>query len=521
MATRSPRKQRWLRTALKTLLVLVVLLLAVLGVAYWYFSTADAREPSRVAFAEHCAACHGTELAGTERGPSLMRPLDDPRGEMARIAEQIIDLHPEQDLDAWRASISSESIKAIALYVSERRQQWPATGTSKQLAFSESLVESRHHRFRIERVAALAGKPYSLEPLPDGRVLVAEKSRGLSLVEPNGQQRSPISGTPPAFDPLLNLGGNVLHLGSLLDVQRHPEFHQNGWIYLSHSHRCEANCGTPWPKSMVRVVRGRIRENQWVDEEIIWSVDPGYYTVVPDAVACGRLAFDDAGHVYVTVGGKAPYKHLHDLDTPYGKIHRVRDDGRVPEDNPFYLPANQRDDGSTQHTVYSYGHRTVQGLTAHPQNGTIWSTEMGPRGGDEINRIMNGQNYGWPLYTEGLGYNGKPITIGTDLGLTFPRAATIAPVVDFSPAPAISNLTVYEGEAFPAWNGDFLVGSLKARTLYRVRVRNEVAIEVEKLATNVGRIRDVEVGSDGTVYIAVEQGESGLLLRMVPEAHSD
>ena len=141
---------------------------------------------------------------------------------------------------------------------------------------------------------------------------------------------------------------------------------------------------------------------------------------MPDGVAGGRLAFDANADLYITVGGKATYDNLHVLDTPYGKIHRVHDDGRIPTDNPFWKPENKLSETSTRNTVYSYGHRTTQGLSADPQTGLIWSSEMGPRGGDEINRIVAGGNYGWPLYTNGLDYDAEPISIGKDLGLDFP-----------------------------------------------------------------------------------------------------
>ena len=424
--------------------------------------------------------------------------------------------HPGQDLAGWQASISSESIKALALYVMERRRDWPTTAESYALGVEEQRVDSRYHRFRVERIADLASRPYSIAPLPDGRILVSEKSRGLSIVDKRGVQGELITGTPPAFSPIVSLGGSQLTLGSLLDVELHPAYAENGWIYLSHTHRCQLDCGSPWPVTMVRVLRGRIEQGQWVDEELIWSVDPDYYTVVPDAVACGRLAFDGQGHVYVTVGGKAPYGNLHKLDTPYGKVHRVREDGSIPADNPFFLPPAQRAAGSTRHTVFSYGHRTSQGLAADPSSGEIWNTEMGPRGGDEVNRIIAGGNYGWPLYTGGIDYSGEPVSIGEDLGLDFAYEDTVAPVVDFTPAPGLSNFSFYRGHRFPRWDGDLLIGSLKARSLYRVRIRDGQEVERETLVTGIGRIRDVEIGADGLVYIAAEHADGGWLLRLTP-----
>ena len=224
------------------------------------------------------------------------------------------------------------------------------------------------------------------------------------------------------------------------------------------------------------------------------------------------------GYVYVTVGGKSTYDNLHIMDTPYGKIHRFADDGKVPADNPFWQPDDVRDPTSTRNTVWSYGHRTAQGLATDPRNGEIWSTEMGPRGGDEINLIQRGGNYGWPLYTNGLDYNADYVRIGENLGLDFELSETITPVVDFTPAPSLSNFTFYNGDRFPGWQNDLLLGSLRAQTLFRVRIKNNQVIEQEKLLTKFGRIRDVEIGTDGLVYVLIEHNETGSVLRLTPNS---
>ena len=163
-----------------------------------------------------------------------------------------------------------------------------------------------------------------------------------------------------------------------------------------------------------------------------------------------RLAFDRRGYLYISIGGKNVYGKLHDLNTPFGKIHRVRDDGTVPKDNPFWVAPEERPEASTMHTVWSYGHRTGQGLDGHPSNGEIWNTEMGPRGGDEINHILKGQNYGWPLYTNGLAYNGKEVSIGKDLGLGSKKLCEKYGHPEFSMA--------VKGQEFPGYDPRALKG---------------------------------------------------------------
>lgn len=495
----------------------IVSLLLMAG-GYWYFTTSASREPSLVAWNEHCASCHGTTLEGTNLGSALIDTNLKHGDSVAELMATITKGIPDTSMKAWDDELSSEQIKGLALFISEHRQKFPTTPQSYfKNPKSSRTIQSKHHDFRLERVTTLASRPYSLAYMPDGQILIAEKTRGLSLVGPDGNQGDLIRDTPQVWGTLLSVNGSWLNLGTVLDVELHPQYDENGWIYLSHTDRCNWLCGWVIPGTMVRVVRGRIKDGKWVDQETIWSVHKDHYTPVPDAVAGGRLAFDGRGHLYISIGGKNTYDKLHQLDTPFGKIHRVRDDGTVPQDNPFWIAEEERPEASTIHTVWSYGHRTAQGLDADPKSGEIWNTEMGPRGGDEVNHIVSGQNYGWPLYTNGLDYSGEEISIGKDLGLDFPIEDTVLPVVDFTPAPAISNFTFYQGSQFPAWENDLLVGSLKASTLYRLRIEGGKPVEQEKLITDFGRIRDVEMGDDGFVYIVIEHGEAGSLWRLVPE----
>ncbi len=499
-------------------LLIAALLLALLGGlgAYWFLSGYDSREVSRLAFNDSCASCHGADLAGTAEGSPLIGTAQNLQTDVGTILADMNAAHAQDLLGNWNDTYSDTMIKALALFVSEQRQQFPTVFESQKFQVLQEQVDTRHHSFRVEHVTELQSGPYSMAPLPDGRILVVEKVRGLSIIDTDGSQGELIEATPRTWGAIAQVRGSYLGLGMMLDVELHPDYERNGWIYLSHSDRCQLDCNSLVPQTMVRVVRGRIRDNAWVDEEEIWSVHHDHYTVVPDGVACGRLAFDNTGHVYVSVGGKASYSNLHKLDTPFGKIHRVKDNGDIPEDNPFWAPPNQRDPTSTRHTVWSYGHRTSQGLAGHPQTGAIWNSEMGPRGGDELNLLLAGGNYGWPLYTKGIDYNGEPITMGEDLGLSFSEADTIAPVVDYTPAPALSNITFHNGEQFPHWRDDLLVSSLRAKTLYRVRVKAGVVVENEKLITDLGRIRDVEMGYDGLVYLLIEHENGGALVRLVP-----
>ena len=510
-------KKRWI----KVLLLLTLLVMAGAGWLNWYIATMESRETSLVAFQKYCAGCHGADLIGTELGANLLADNlqfgDSPDELVASIQNSSLN----HSVAEWQQALPEPMFTAIAYYIVEQREEFPTTRQSYITGLDSpeknKTVATQYYTLSVEHWSSLAERPYSIAPLPDGSVLVNEKVGGLSIIEPTGRQSQLIANTPEVWDTIIEVKGTYVTLGSMLEVALHPNYAENGWVYLSHAHHCFQDCGFLVPKTMVRVVRGRIKGQQWVDEEVIWSVHPDYYTVVPDGVAGGRLAFDDQGYLYISVGGKAPYKHLHDMNTPYGKVHRVWDDGRIPEDNPFWQPDNVRGETSTRNTVWSFGHRTIQGLGSHPRTHTIWGAEMGPRGGDEINLIEKAGNFGWPLYTGGLDYDGTPVTIGEDLGLTYPIEDTVLPVVDFSPAPALSNLAFSDGEIFSRWGNDMLVGSLKAQTLYRLRIDQGKLVEQEKLITELGRIRDIEMGYDGLIYIAIEHGDNGSIIRLTPQ----
>ena len=481
----------------------------------WFLGTYDEREPSRVAFMEHCAGCHGEGLEGTETGPALINRKLAYGDAVPQLIESVSAQHEHVP-----AGLTPSMRKALALYIIEQRQGLPSIVASHSHRIPSGIVRTQRHDFVVELVTELSSGPYAIEPLPDGRLLVSEKVRGLSVVDVAGNQGLLVEDTPEVWREFIHIRGSYVGLGQMLDVELHPDYESNGWIYFSHADRCQLDCGTPWPRTMVRVVRGRLLDNRWVDHEVVWSVHKDNYTVVPDGVAGGRLAFDGAGDLYITVGGKSTYDNLHVMDTPYGKIHRIHDDGRIPTDNPFWKSEDEKAAASTRNTVISYGHRTTQGLSTDPTTGLIWSTEMGPRGGDEVNRIVAGGNYGWPLYTNGLDYNAEPVSIGRDLGLDFPLTETILPVVDFTPAPSLSNFTFHQGTRFNNWENDLLVGSLRAQTLFRIRLKDDEVIEQEELLTHFGRIRDVEMGFDGLIYVLLEHGKGGSIVKLVPSETS-
>lgn len=478
-------------------------------------------DPFADPYKEVCAACHGVNLEGTPQGvPLAGRQLA--RGDSVdAIAKSIARGFPQGRMPSFAATMDAVQIRRVATYIAETRGN--LSYSDFRIAAAPGLpagtLRSRDQSFRVEAFATgLAPLPYSLAPLPDGSFLVTEKTRGLRLIGADGKLSEPIRGTPQVFDDGFQVPGVLLvyGMGYLLDVAPHPDYAQNGWIYLAYTERCtgcnEATRRSKQPASMVALVRGRIRDGAWVDQQQVWSTPYENYTSMPDMAAGGRVAFDGKGHVFLTIGikGGSEFAGVQDLSLPYGKILRLNEDGGIPADNPFVKVSGALPE------IWSYGHRSPEGLAFDPKTGQLWGTEMGQRGGDEVNLLRAGGNYGWPLTSKGLRYEGLPVEYGKELGISFDMKDIEQPVVDLTPAPAVSSFVVYDGKAFGKWRGDLLVGSLKATALYRMEVKGNRLVRRETLLSGLGRIRDVAVGVDGLVYLLLEHQSGSRVVRLVP-----
>ena len=493
-----------------------LLVLAAVGIFY-AISLAIESDPFIPMYVENCGVCHGENMEGGPQGPALIgAPLK--HGEsVAELVQSIARGFPQQGMPGWELTMEASHIQSIAILIAERRADRIFTDfkMADELVLPTEVITTQLADFRIETVAGeIAPYPFSIEPLADGSVLVTEKKYGLSIVYPDGTRTEPLAGMPDTSTLGINMLGLDYGIGWHLEVAKHPGYAENGWIYLHHTDLCSecADKGDDWvPVSMNRIIRGRIEDGSWVNEEVIWSVPEAFYTSTPDIGAGGRLAFDPAGYVYFSIGIKGGYfQGIQDLTTPYGKIHRVRDDGEIPVDNPF---VNRP--GAVPST-WTYGHRSPQGLEFDPATGQLWGTEMGPRGGDELNLLEPGKNYGWPLYSKGVDYDGTPVDYWKELNIEFDLEDIEQPVVDLTPSPAVSSFVIYQGEAYPDWQGDFIVGTLKATELYRIRIRDNKLVEREVLVKNLARIRDVEVGPEGLIYLLLEHETGSQIVRLVP-----
>ena len=507
--------------SLKRVVLISGMILGVLGVlvagVIFAIVSASGRDPFAPLYADNCSVCHGENLEGAAQGPALIGRELSHGDSVAEITESIARGFPQTAMQGWAATLNEGQVQSLAILIAEKRVNRTITDfkTDKELVIPGDRIESERLSFRVETVVTgLDPFPFSIAPLPDGRILLTEKQPGLSIISADGEQSELVEGTPETSTLGINIRGLNFGIGWLLDVALDPHYESNGWVYLLHTHLCD-DCGSILPVTMNRVVRGRIEEGVWVDEEVIWSVSPEFYSTIPDIGAGGRLALDPEGYVYLSVGvkGMGNYVGIQDLSTPYGKIHRVHDDGRVPSDNPFI------DIEDALPSIWSYGHRSPQGLEFNIQTRQLWGTEMGPRGGDEVNLLLPGRNYGWPLYSKGVDYDGTPVEYWRELGIEFDPDEIEQPVVDLTPSPAVSSFIIYDGEAFPEWQDNLIVGSLKATELYRIVLDGDRHVHSEILLEDLARIRDVEAGPEGMIYLLLEHASGSQIVRLMPERH--
>ena len=354
---------------------------------------------------------------------------------------------------------------------------------------SSHRFESEHGAFVAESVASGLSQPTAMEFLPDGRAFVLQRDLGeISIFDFRNGERVDIGNMPE----MLKFNDSGIH-----DIELHPDFSDNGWVYISYSEGEEVY-------STVVLDRIRIKDNAVSERERVFSADAfsekSYHYG-------GRIQLSE-GYVYLTVGDRQHRDKVQDRSNHAGSIVRLHDDGRVPEDNPFVGVEDERNPPRPE--LWTLGHRNPQGLYVHPETGELWANEHGPRGGDELNLIKKGANYGWPEISLGFEYDGGPIGMGIGS-----KEDMEQPVWVYVPSIAPSDLVIYQGGAFPAWKGSFLIGSLAFAHLNRLVLRDGAVVLEERLASGpLGRIRSIAVDADGYIYLGSDGGD---IWRLRPE----
>ena len=439
-------------------------------------------------YAVNCARCHGMNLEGG-LAKSLVDGVWQFGNKNSYIRRNIKFGITELGMPPFENVLSDEEIRAVVRFVREKEKDAGATRPNPP-----SVIYTQDYILHVEVLADNLEIPWSVDFIDQNTLLFTERPGKLRVSHDGTLRADPVSGTPA-----------VHHYGQggLLDVAVDPEYGVNGWIYLSYSHLLEKKEGEgEKPHSMTRIVRGRLEENEWKDEQVIYEAPHDTYTTGRVHYGC-RIVFDPEGYLFFSIGERGESEHAQDLTRPNGKVHRIHPDGRVPVDNPFVhidhaLP-----------TIFSYGHRNPQGLAVHPQTGYVWDTEHGPLGGDELNLIAAGRNYGWPVISYGRNYDG---TIFTEFTA---RPGMEQPILYWKPSIAVCGLDFYRGDMFPKWRGKLLVGALKYEVIQLLTIEQDRVMHREIIFKNLGRVRDVTVGPDGAIYLVLNGPD--MLVRLTRE----
>lgn len=445
-------------------------------------------------YATYCAGCHGDKLQGTAAGTPLNTSSLKHGSDRSSIIKSISDGIPSTTMISWNTALSGKEIERVADYI----LQVMTAPSSVQVAEKPSIVDTKLYKLKIEKVITSGMKdPWGIEFVDANRALITGKNSDLYWMINGRIDPQKITGLPKPY------GHNMY--GGMMDLALDPDYVKNGWIYIGLSAN-PANSTDSLVAGMTKVMRGKIRNHQWVEEQTLFQVNDSLLVKGGMRWGC-RLLFDKAGYLYFTIGdmqqsiqsGNNPQMPTR----PEGKIYRINRDGSIPKDNPFYGRA-----GALQ-AIYCWGTRNVQGLAQHPVTGEIYFTDHGPRGGDELNLLKKGGNYGWPAITYGVNYDGSPVSGETQ------KEGMEQPMTYWTPSIAVCAAEFVTGNQFPQWKNNLLVTALKFEEVRRLVIDGDKVIEQEVLLKGYGRVRDVKVGPDGALYVLTNGPDA--LLRVTPQ----
>jgi glucose/arabinose dehydrogenase len=432
-----------------------------------------------------CASCHGKDLRGGQ-AQSLVDAIwqfGSGRGDMLRnIKHGISDF----SMPAFETTLSDDQIRSVLDYLQLAEK---TAGVTKPPPPEKIYTLD----YDVEVTVWVEGLniPWGIA-FPDAhRTLVTERPGSLRVVIDGVLQSEPVRGTP-----------RVLHegQGGLLDVALDPKFDENGWVYLAYSHALPADADIR-PPAMTRIVRGRIEDNAWRDEQVVFQAASETYGTTRHHYG-SRIVFDPEGHILFSIGERGRAPQAQDLSLPNGKVHRMWPDGSIPRDNPFV------DRADALPSIFTYGNRNPQGLAVHPVTGRVWESEHGPMGGDELNLVAAGRNYGWPITTYGRDYSGETISDFRE------KTGIETPALYWNPSIAVCGINFVTGKLFPRWANQLLVSALRFEEVRLLTLHDDRVIHQEILLKNAGRVRTAMCGPDGAIYVVLNGPD--VILRLTP-----
>jgi len=446
---------------------------------FLFFTTVSLAQDGEELYKTYCAGCHGSNLGGNSASPLIKTHWKYGRtsGLMTRNITYGI---PGTEMIAWNQVLDGDQIKSLVRYISRAQKVHP----NRERPIPET-IQTNDYTLKVEEWVATRAirTPWAIEFVSKDSALISER-RGMLRWIVNGEaSETPVEGVPQTQE---------FRTGGYMDIALDPDYAVNGWIYLSFSYAPE-NIMDNMAPAMTKIVRGQISNNTWINEQVLFEVPDELLVIEGNRWGC-RFLFDHKGYLYFSIGDQDYEEDALDPSKPVAKIYRIHSDGTVPKDNPFL------DTPGALPQVYTIGNRNVQGIAQHPRTGDIWFTEHGPMGGDELNILEKGGNYGWPEITYGLDYDGGVVSDKTA------KKGMIQPVTYWTPSIAVGAAEFCKSKAFPAWQNELFIGALAFEEVRKLTInRKDEVVEQEMILKGYGRVRDLKFGPDGALYVVLNR----------------
>lgn len=461
--------------------VSIVVLIALLS------SISSYAQPGPTLYKTYCAGCHGGQLQGNSATGLIKETWTYGRSRGAIIKNIKYGIEAAE-MPAWKAVLSNEQINAVADFIVASQETPPEAirPLPKQLT-------TEAYTLKVEQVVSSGiESPWGITFVDADHALFTEKTGTIRWLV-NGQvDPQPVQGLPPT---------DTRGTGGFMDIIVDPDYQQNGWVYLAYSQYRDDDTGEEVP-AMTKIIRGKIVDHRWQDEQTLFEVPDSLLLVKGNRWGC-RFLFDDEGYLYFSIGDMGRGDASQDPGKPVGKVYRIHPDGSIPDDNPYVGRPK------ALAAIYSIGNRNVQGIAQHPETKELWATEHGPMGGDELNILKKGANYGWPVITYGIDYSGEIVSEKTH------QEGMEQPVTQWTPSIAVCPVIFSTSPLFPAWKNDLLVGALAFEELRRLEIKDQQVVKQEMILKGHGRVRDIETSPDGAIYVLLNSPD--MIVRLTPE----
>lgn len=449
-------------------------------------SCLQAQNKGRQIYSTYCAGCHGDGLDGNTAAALIKEEWIYGRSRGA-ITRNILYGITGTEMTAFGEILNDDQVRAVVDYIIAAQDTPPTEDRP-----IPSQITTRDYTLKVEKLVENGIEvPWGITFIDTQRALFTERKGAIRRLVNGKLDPEPIEGLPPTHE---------YRTGGYMDIAVDPDYTENGWVYLAFSD-AQGDTSEHAP-AMTKIVRGRINGHRWTDEQTLFEV-PDSLLVVDGNRWGSRLLFDRDGYLYFSIGDMNQAEASQDPGKAPGKVYRIHPDGRIPEDNPY-----AGEPGALE-AIFTIGNRNVQGMTQHPVTGEIWATEHGPMGGDELNILKNGANYGWPVITYGVDYDGTTVSEKNR------QPGMEHPVVQWTPSIAVCPAIFSSSKLFPKWKTNLLVGALKFEELRRLVIENDKVTKQEVMLKDYGRVRDVEFGPDGALYVLLNDPD--MILRLTPE----